>query len=325
MTPVPLLQQPHSRARKLASSGAPVFLIVNPVEYHGPHLPLHTDELISRGIARDLHQGLAPEAPFLLGGVLEMGVEPVPGPGSRAFSFRDVRRAVVGASRALVELGAKQILVVTFHGSPLHNLALQAGVAAIQAAGGRALAPLNLVLSELLELDVERYAPAVAHIPDEVTRRALLEGLVLDYHGGFFETSLVLHYAPDSVDPRYTQLASCDTVRPVGPLLAGARLARSLGLHHLARELHFAAFGAGWYLTRPFRGYTGRPQHAHADAGAWFAQEMAGRGTEAAQAVLAGTAPPPPPIMRWMSAVTMGGLFGMPGIPSSDYVHPFSD
>ena len=33
-----LLDLPHSRARSLLSRGAPVYLPVNPVEFHGPHL-----------------------------------------------------------------------------------------------------------------------------------------------------------------------------------------------------------------------------------------------------------------------------------------------
>ena len=36
----------------LLATGAPVFLCVNPVEYHGPHLSLHNDRLISEGVAR---------------------------------------------------------------------------------------------------------------------------------------------------------------------------------------------------------------------------------------------------------------------------------
>ncbi|HEY4219853.1 MAG TPA: hypothetical protein VGO62_00890, partial [Myxococcota bacterium] len=59
---------PHSEARRALSSGAPVFLLVNPVEFHGPHLPLHNDELIALGLARDLHERLFGAHPFLLGG-----------------------------------------------------------------------------------------------------------------------------------------------------------------------------------------------------------------------------------------------------------------
>ena len=32
-----LLDLPHAKAQALLASGAPVYLLVNPVEYHGPH------------------------------------------------------------------------------------------------------------------------------------------------------------------------------------------------------------------------------------------------------------------------------------------------
>ena len=44
-----LFDLPHGRARALLDRGVPVFLTVNPVEYHGPHLSLHNDRLISLG------------------------------------------------------------------------------------------------------------------------------------------------------------------------------------------------------------------------------------------------------------------------------------
>ena len=68
---------PHARAREAVDTGAPVFLFVNPVEYHGPHLPLHNDHLVSAGLARELHARLAardPGLPFLSAGELEIGV-----------------------------------------------------------------------------------------------------------------------------------------------------------------------------------------------------------------------------------------------------------
>ena len=55
--PVSLFDLPHDAARRLVQSGAPVYLFVNPVEYHGPHLPLHNDRIIAHGIARDRFDG----------------------------------------------------------------------------------------------------------------------------------------------------------------------------------------------------------------------------------------------------------------------------
>jgi len=81
---ISLLDIPHQEARRLVKSGAPVYLTVNPVEYHGPHLSLHNDRLISIGLVREVHERLAEKHdwPLLLGADLEVGVEPCPGPGT---------------------------------------------------------------------------------------------------------------------------------------------------------------------------------------------------------------------------------------------------
>src|SRR5688500_7491630 len=84
-----LFDLPHSEARALLRSGMPVYLPVNPVEFHGPHLPLHTDALISRGLAETLHARLAERDPALRGTTpiyasdLEVGVDASQGPGTR--------------------------------------------------------------------------------------------------------------------------------------------------------------------------------------------------------------------------------------------------
>jgi creatinine amidohydrolase len=121
---------PHRQARALVASGVPVTLCVNPVEYHGPHLSLHNDRVVSLGLARRLSErfeGTELGGPFVLAGDLEAGVDPACGPGSRHVPYRDARRLVVESCRALAELGAKRVVIMTFHGSPMHNNAVDAG------------------------------------------------------------------------------------------------------------------------------------------------------------------------------------------------------
>src|SRR5262245_14646331 len=125
-----VLEMPNREARALLASGAPVFLPVNPVEYHGPHLSLHNDRLISIGLARDVHALLAAkhEWPFLLTADLEVGVDPTPGPGTRVTSFHHVRGAVMEACKALHALGARSVVAMTWHGAPLHSIAIEPGL-----------------------------------------------------------------------------------------------------------------------------------------------------------------------------------------------------
>ncbi len=302
---------PHPEARRLASSGAPVYLAANPLEYHGPHLSLENDALVSAGLVRDLHAALAPthpEWPLLWAGELGLGVDPVPGPGSVATSFDALRAALARSCRGLLELGARRVVLVTFHGSPMHSLALEAGCAPLRAAGVQLFAPMHLLLEALIRLDErELLAPAYEAIADPDERAAAWRELPNDFHAGFGETSLALHYAPASVDPRYRSLPPCPAWEPVPWVDAAARAARSLGRDALAEELAFAARGLGWYRLRPFPGYSARPALASPEAGARVAAALTARFAEAAAALFARGATPRPAPMRWLRALSLDG------------------
>ena len=317
---ISLLDIPHQEARRLVKTGAPVYLTINPVEYHGPHLSLHNDRLVSLGILREVHDRLGQQHgwPLLLGTDLEVGVEPCPGPGTRRTAFPVVRHLVLEACRALAELGASKVVLMTFHGAPLHNLAIEAGVSLLRAAGVRAVAPFNGLLTEMLFLDPAKFAAAFAHVADPVEREQMMGALANDFHAGFFETSMALHYAPESVAPDYTSLPPCPDVRPDGTLALASRVARALGADRLSRELTFAAEGLGWNALRPFPGYTGRPHRATPQAGAVFAAEIVRRYVDGIEDVFAGRTESPPPIMRWVGTLSLGGRIGSLSVPSSE-------
>ncbi len=312
---VNLLDVSHSEAERLVATGAPVYLTVNPVEYHGPHLSLHNDRLVSRGLLRDLHARLQkrhPDWPLLIADDLEIGVEPCPGIGSRHTSFGTACELVREACRALAELGAQRVVLMTFHGAPLHNLALEEGVELLTQNGVRAVSPFNWVLREQLSLDGNRHAAALAHVTDEAERAIMLRDLKFDFHAGFFETSMALYYAPDSVAPTYRELPPCPAITPDMPFVYASRAARSMGSEELANELELASVARGWNAMRPFYGYTGRPHHATAASGELFAREILDQYEPGVEAVLDGREKSPKPIMSWIAVATLGGrLAGM--------------
>jgi creatinine amidohydrolase len=316
-TVIPLLDRPHAEARALVASGAPVFLFVNPVEFHGPHLPLHTDALISRGLARDLFARMLehhPEWPFLVTADLEIGVEPTPGPGSRPVPYSEVRARVLGACRAVADLGAQRVVLMTFHGNPLHSIAMDAGVRWLERRSIRAVSPFNLLMRKMLEVEQQellQHRDALAqHVSDPALLEQLLIELPQDFHAGFGETSLMLHYAPDSVSKDYVRLPPCPSIVPAAGVLSLARAAESLGRAELARELRFAAVGLGWFALRPFPGYTGRPNLARAEIGAHLAERFVEEWSEPVRRVLLEGAPAPRPIMRWTAWLSLGGRIG---------------
>jgi creatinine amidohydrolase len=312
---IPILELPHRRARAILRGGAPVFLSIDPVEYHGPHLSLRNDHLVSTGLSRRFHAALnearVGEAPwpFLLASTLDAGVDPTQGPGSRAVAFRELCGLVVTACEALADLGAERVVLMTFHGAPLHSIALQRGVEALLSRGVRALAPLNLLLKDVATSPPEPFAPALAHVP-EAERGPMLAALRHDFHAGFMETSFALALAPSSVDPVHRTLPDCPPITPDARLVRLAAAAERVGQHDVAAELRVAAYGVGWSKLRPFPGYTAQPRHATREAGEVFVQYAVSRAVPLILDVFAG-APPPPPPMPWMEPLTLGGR--MPG------------
>ena len=310
------LDMPHAQVRSLLAEGAPVYLPVNPVEYHGPHLSLHNDALISRGLIDHLHAVLAPEMPLLVVPDLEVGVEPVMGPGSRPVPYQTVRALVLRACRSLAELGARRVVLMSFHGAPLHNAALQAGVELLGELGVTALSPLAEVLALLMvptpELR-ERLEATCDTIADLADREVMRQAMDRDFHAGFLETSLSLYLAPDSVMADRSALPPCPDAPSSPPLLALARTAELLGRKRLAAELRFAAWGVGWYGIRPHPGYTSRPDLANAEAGRLATELIIERYVESCRAVFAGGAPPEPPL-RWLRGLTLGGRLPSPDI-----------
>lgn len=305
-----LLDMPHTQARRLLDSGAPVYLSIDPVEYHGPHLSLHNDRVLSRGCIAALGERLQQrhDWPIITADHLELGVEPCPGPGTRPFSFTTVRDAVVESCRALADLGATRVVLMTFHGSPLHNLALQAGVDLLRRRGLRAVAPFHAVLHEMLDYaGPEPYADALAFIADTATRERIGRELPLDFHAGFFETSLALCWAPETVSAIHRELAPCPEITPDRALAIAAATAKRLGRTALARELEFAARATGWTSLRPFPGYTGSPHLANAGSGAVFAKHVIDRYEPLVDDVMHGRAEPPAPIVSWAAWATGGG------------------
>ena len=321
---IELFEKSHDEARRLLATGAPVYLTVNPVEFHGPHLSLHNDRLVSRGLARDLHQRLAvshPEWPLLFAADLEIGVGPCRGRGTRHVPFRSVRTLGLEACRALAELGAERVVLMSFHGAPLHSLALQAGVDFLRARGVRALAPFHIVLRELVLFEGDPAAElgdALAPIADAAVRALVTAELRRDFHAGFFETSVAMHYAPASVSPRHVDLPPCPVLVPDRTLAAAARAARLVGRKQLAQELTFASIAQAWVDLHPFPGYTGRPALASAASGAAFARQILDRYEPVTLAVLDEGAEPPQPIMTWMNALSAGGRLGqaIPPLPT---------
>jgi hypothetical protein len=163
-----------------------------------------------------------------------------------------------------------------------------------------------------MRVDGTAFLEAFAHIEGPAERAEMMRDLPLDFHAGFGETSVSLHYAPESVSDIYRTLPPCPPIEPDLPFLWASRAAHAAGLTELGIELKFAAYGRGWVKLRPFPGYTSRPHRATATVGAYLARRIVDDYEVATRAVFAG-AEGPGPIMKWVVKATLGGI-----IPSAD-------
>jgi creatinine amidohydrolase len=304
--------------------GVPVYLPVNPVEYHGPHLSLHNDHLVSVGLARDLHAALQARLgphPLLLAQDLGVGVDPCPGPGTQFTDYGTLRRRVVEAVHRLADLGAERVVLITFHGSPLHSHAMHAGIQALAARGVRAFAPLTVALERQLQGKLTELEEAWEPVRDPAAQAALRADAQGDFHAGFIETSLALHYAPEHV-VGHRDLPPCPPPVPARAPRTLATLARALGRAALGDELALVARGLGWYALRPFPGYTGRPDLANPESGAIVARVLTEAFAERAFDIFEGRAQAAPPPLGWLPWVSLGGRVGAIRVPADAFSAP---
>jgi creatinine amidohydrolase/Fe(II)-dependent formamide hydrolase-like protein len=152
------------------------------------------------------------------------------------------------------------MVISNHHGAPLHNLALDRAARAL----GRwtPLQAVSLSGNFMLDLFLRK---GLHRFQEEQSLTEHREALDLDLHGGTFETSEMLHLAPQKVRARYKDLPAM--VKP---------------LHHLGPSS--GVLGG--------TGYIGSPGLATADLGQAFIRFIVDAVTPSVRDFLTGAAPP---------------------------------
>lgn len=291
---------PHKALPKLLSENI-LFMFINPTEYHGPHLPLANDYLISRGLADRLFARLKKSGltkKYIAAPLINIALDPTPGPGTITTTAPAFESHLRRFAEKLPGIGVKRVILMTFHGAPRHNHALQRFVKELAAGGIAALNPMNTILKKLLEYKPGDFPAAFNPIKDRKAREEIERHLDSDYHGGFFETSLTLALAPDSVSPEHKNLPDCPPVEIPTWQKAAIHGMRSLGQAAAARELIYAAEALAWLKLDPFPGYTGKPRFANAKSGEFFVARILDEYEAAVRSVFVDGKNPPEPVMN---------------------------
>ncbi|KXF76144.1 creatininase [Paramesorhizobium deserti] len=151
-------------------------------EQHGPHLPFETDTLIADGIAARTAAALPPDldVQFLAAEPVGYSIEHMGAAGTRTLAFAEAVNRWIGIGQDLHAGGIRKLVMLNAHGGN---------------------SPLMTVVATELRVRLGMLAVATSW-----TRFGLPEGLispeekVLDIHGGFIETSVMLALRPDLVD-----------------------------------------------------------------------------------------------------------------------------
>ncbi len=239
-----------------------VMVTCSPLEVHGPHLPVITDNHEAECISVRTMEILSernPNLEFVHLPPIYVAADVVPQPGSVAFRTSTIVRVLEDMGRSLAAQGFEHIWVASFHGGPRHFVAIEEACHRVNRRHNTKMVSAFSLLINLLtggNTDVADVVEGMGGIT-----RADLEG---DTHGGAVETSMMLHLLGEYVDKAYEALPrrTVNTVLEEGghkPLTSGKP---SLG--ELFRGFkHKLKFYETWT-------YSGKPAVASAEAG----QEM---------------------------------------------------
>jgi len=200
------------------------------VEQHGPHLPLGTDTMINEGLLAYL-KATAPDD-------LDVRVLPVQAvgksnehlwaAGTLTLSAETAIRLWTEIGLSVARAGVRKMLILNSHGGNgdiisivARELRVQAGMYVVRGSWGASGAPEGL------------FSP-----------RELTHGI----HGGDYETSLMLHLRPDTVDMSQAQdfrsSAEGAAIPPTGAMAYGW-IASDLNPHGVVGEAHLATADKG--------------------------------------------------------------------------------
>jgi len=259
-----------------------VMVTCSPLEVHGPHLPVVTDNLEAESLSirtMDVLHERDPSLRFVHLPPIYVAADVLPHPGSVMFRSSTITRVLSDLGRSLAKQGFKHIWVASFHGGPRHFIPIEVACERTNRRYGTSmLCAFSLLISRLTRGGSD-LSTVLGHLegvtPDD------LQG---DAHGGAIETSMMLHLVGDHVDGGYRTLAqrTVDLKRRE----EGLPPLRQKGVLDLVRSFKHKL---KYYEHET---YAGKPNLASATLGQEMIDILARHSADALEEVLAGTLPP---------------------------------
>ena len=215
-----------------------LILPVGTTEEHGPHLPVDTDARIAEAYGLGLAEALEPELPVLLMDTIRYGYSMKimkKWPGTIVVRTRVFMDMVFDICRSVLDMGFSKLAILDCHGH--HSGLLNAVSRELCDACDKAIAILSPATLSRDEFNAIRRSPQGGAI-----------------HAGEWETSLILHLAPEVVD--LSRATNVDTMRYHSEFIAGDNF---LGRQRVTWST--------WYLQPSETGTYGAPTVATAETG----------------------------------------------------------
>ena len=174
----------HPQIKDAADAGAVVVLPLGQVEEHGPHLPIHTDLLIARRVSDDAVKRLAGDPPAYVAEAIPYGYSQKvlkQWPGTFVLPQETVIDTLKHVMISLADMGFRKIVVLNAHGN--HPGIVRVAVRALF--DERGIGPAMFMPHGACEDILDEHGKA---------------GPGGSCHAGEFETSVMLHMAPELVD-----------------------------------------------------------------------------------------------------------------------------
>ncbi|MDX8347536.1 creatininase family protein [Cognatiyoonia sp. IB215446] len=200
------------------------------VEQHGPHLPVGVDTMINQGLCDLLAERCPPDLDIRLLPVMAVGKsnEHLYAPGTLTLTAETALRAWTEIGLSVARAGVRKMLIVNSHGGNTDLISIVARELRVQAG-----------------MYCVRMGWGAGGVPDGVySAQEMAQGI----HGGDNETSLMLHFRPDTVDMTKAQDFRWSNeqgdIPPVGAVAHGW-IAADVNPAGVAGEAHLATAEKG--------------------------------------------------------------------------------
>lgn len=200
------------------------------IEQHGPHLPVGVDTMIAEGMLTELRRQCPDDLDIRILPVQAVGKsnEHLFARGTLTYTAETALRAWTEIGLSVARAGVRKIVIVNSHGGNLdlvsilsRELRVRAGMLAVKCQWGGFGAPEGLYSEREIKFGI---------------------------HGGDRETSLMLHFRPETVDMKqakdFVSSAEQASLPPVGPLSYGW-IATDLSGDGTVGEAHLATATKG--------------------------------------------------------------------------------